>query len=139
MCWTSVKIPKLKVAKYNIPVFKVMSLTSKADTLSSIYMGFNYEIGKEYTSTIGEVFGSPVYCIDEGFHSYSLGCTVSAIGKLTMVFASKTVHQLDVYGSETILVKCIIPKGSSYYLNENGEYVSNKIKLLKKYTYEENI
>ena len=52
-----------------------------------------------------------LYRIDTGYHSYN-----------TIEKAKEDIW----FGSE-IVVKCIIPKGTEYYINTNGEIVSSTI------------
>lgn len=51
------------------------------------------------------------YRIDTGYHSYS------------------TIEKAkgDIWVGNEIVVKCIIPKGTEYYINTNGEIVSSTI------------
>ena len=54
------------------------------------------------------------YCITEGFHSYKT--------KSQVLFANQFYFKK--------IVKCILPKGTIYYINNNDEIVSNQIRII---------
>ena len=133
MCWESKKIPELKIAPIDIPVFKVVHKDH-----SAYYQPFYYySLNKVYTTNLGVPSGhiwERLYQINEGFHSYSATeCRVvrthSSDGIRTYISVLHDTTKLDCYANAAIM-KCVIPKGSQYYLNNRGEYVSNKIKTV---------
>ena len=52
------------------------------------------------------------YKIDAGYHSYD-----------TIEIAQKNIF----FGDEEVVIKCIIPKGTEYYINNDNEIVSSTI------------
>lgn len=119
MCF-DVQSPK-QVAEKDIICWKVIT-----KNLQSANMGFQYEFRKLYkqnnvshwqdSKKRGDV-------ISKGFHSYQLKKSAS-----------------EQCWDNSIVVKCIIPKGSFYFANKRRliydenryQYVSNQIKIIKK-------
>ena len=60
--------------------------------------------------------GLPMYSIREGYHSCS--------------FDSNILKSYQVMVSDSVIVKCIIPKGTKYYTDGNGNYVSENIIII---------
>lgn len=129
MCWIS-DVAELKVAKEDIKIFKVCLYIR---SLISYYNGFTYELNKVYK--LGEdivpsfsVFHLK-YEINKGFHSYSKDCQLSK-RRWHYIITSPDNKALDCCGKDDlVLVRGYIPKGSHYYLNDYGEYVSDAICL----------
>ena len=139
MCWLSRNELTKLVATKDIECYKNFRLKDITFKQKSI---FNFKIGKKkITQLISlfekylyipykeqpfidlkpiRVFGNPYdvedykniyYKIERGYHSYS------TIEK----------SQEDILFGNEIIIKCIIPKGSEYYINTNGEIVSSTI------------
>lgn len=147
MCWISNKAIK-QIAKEDIPVFKIVKQCSwlkQDDCLLSLFENFKYKEGETYTADIVireiEYPNEVDYEISEGLHSYSPDCRI-IVGldyddKRHAVVVPKNdnlvLSGFIIYSDITIIkVNCIIPKGAEYYVNENGEYVSNMIKICNK-------
>lgn len=129
MCWTSNKA-ELKIAEEDIKVFKLCIFIR---SIISYYNGFTYELNKVYK--LGEDIVPSFstfnleYEISEGFHSYANDCQISK-RRWHYIVTSPTDKALDCYGKDDlVLVRGYIPKGSHYYLNAYGEYVSDAICL----------
>lgn len=140
MCWSSFSKPELKVAENNIPVTKIVKI--KQNIIRAYYEDkFVYSVNETYHSKIK--LESPYskvdyYRITEGFHSYKSSCPIT----LSKSFFCTTLNvgypnedgELEQYcmtcnSYRTLgIMSCIIPKGSKYYENEDGEIVSNTIK-----------
>ena len=157
MCWASKKANK-KVADKNIPIFKVCSRTTKKDIVLPIYRQhdgnftyFVYKLGIIYKDhnalsdirkvdegffSIGYHYDLGYYEINRAYHSYSLEtvnikfCTDEGVLRI-MHGETKldTFWDRDEGTPYFVIVEGYIPKGSEYYLNENGEYVSDAICL----------
>ena len=136
MCWVTYdkKYKKFKVAEEDIPVFKVV----RKNSLLSYYTDYPYILNEIHTTEPIKINHSLVYHgeewkIEKGFHSYSVECITEiargARGWNIKVYDSdKKTVLLDYYEmSSTCKLECIIPKGSLYYVNEWGEYVSESI------------
>lgn len=125
MCWYGSNIKR--IAEEDIKVFKVVN---KKDT--SQYYDFLYKFGQLYKSDINidwEGLNNTVISINKGIHSYDLNVKIEYFGYAIRAIKSKSgneilnMHENYIYK----LVNCTIPKGSIYYLNDEGEYVSNQL------------
>ena len=133
MCWDGLNKPI--VAEEDIKVFKIC-LKQTGKTLMSYFRTFVYEVGVEYSATFGieiEDFGE--IAIYEGLHSYSTECPIkfdTYIGKNRFI---------DYYPPNESIVKveCVIPKGATYYENENGEIVSDTLRIVSCSTLPNNV
>lgn len=115
MCWESNKLPVRRIAKKDIYVYKIVESIDKFNCISAVKY-FQYQYNKIYTQESPIAFDSKenVWAIKEGFHSYK-----------TLLKAKADYHKLHI--DYYIIVQCIIPKGSTFYENENGEVVSDSI------------
>ena len=114
-----------RIADKDIQCYKVVYAGSTDNIIVSKHHKYVYEINRLYKLNHElRPYTSPkslsnISSIDEGFHSYT---------KLRVVLDT------DYYKLMTI-VKCIIPKGSTYYLNnKDEEYVSDQI-IIKEIIY----
>lgn len=134
--WISEPFPNPCISVEDIEICKILSPNWKG-----IYYLFEYEPYKVYETELEPVktpLNHPktdeIFRIDKGFHSYSTG--IKAIDHDTHIdiyyddIYSKEDRFITSYVKPVIRVAGIIPKGSRYYLNEQGEYVSDQIKLL---------
>lgn len=145
MCWLS-KVEKIpRTAGEDIPVYKVMWLPYEEGKFYSYYNEMEYEVRKVYSMEDFKpenaefiLFGYSMR-IDEGFHSYNKDKT-KIYDRLFCWEIQGSTECFPMYSRDIILtpptdckykdivaVKCIIPKGSTYYENEYGEIVSDKI------------
>lgn len=129
------------VAEEDIIVYKMLDPSSfRFNTFFSLIQQFEYEIGLVYETTMTIVADGrhanweasrwyngltekqkvqDVIIIQEGFHAF---------------ITKGAVPQENIIDGK--LVKCIIPKGSQYYINEHvGLIVSNAIKLIERDTF----
>lgn len=132
MCWITYKkeLIKPEVAEDNIVCNKLVYLNSD-NIIKSLYFDFNYEINVLYELdkeiTIIPNF-TGVRIINDGFHSYSTDKYSLQRGLKELPYLVIPLSTKDKISFA--LASCIIPKGAIYFLNEIGEYVSNKIKML---------
>lgn len=142
MCWIGIDFEtKIKVAKDNIPVTKVVIINH--NKIKSYYEGFEYSIGKTYKTKLDlpsqnsiACYGQRSWSIYEGFHSYNSSCPLEkdyVDGTVVAVLNSKRHRHIAGYFPEKAsdilgIMSCIIPKDSIYYENEYGEIVSDTIK-----------
>ena len=138
MCWITNKKLKFKIAKENIPIYKICR--KEDDKILSYFKHFEYRLGRLYNTNFEVAFDTKMSEIYKGFHSYSLNRTyyekrydVIKVYKnesfIELIFNSNS-NRLNDY-SFGIVVSGYIPKGSAYALNEYGEYVSDSIILNK--------
>jgi hypothetical protein len=137
MCWISNKKPIEKLAKRNILVYKIGAVNEKKkDNFFSYFLlsvknglSSHFEYDKNVKAEIVELhpiktIDSYCFYIEKGYHSYSGECHYKT-GK------NGEIRLCGIcYYNGTTIGKFIIPKGSKYFLNENGEYVSNQIEFV---------
>lgn len=132
MCWKSAKKPVKKIASKNITCYKVFCNSNvvwnqyprkflgitiwnkyKIKELCSLLRGYIY-IPYEYNPKVNIFISKSEYYhswyIDKGYHSYRT--------------LDKTKDETNL---NDVIVKCIIPKGSAYYVNDLDEIVSSNI------------
>lgn len=106
MCWIGNSKNKL-IATEDIICYKIVNI--ECGKIYSQFMHFNYKFKKKYKCKIEGKFEDDLFIINKGFHSYT--------------------QDVLMYNFDTVckVVKCHIPKGSVYYINNSGEYVSEAI------------
>jgi hypothetical protein len=130
MCWNSKWSAKKQIAKDDFYVYKIVRKTDT--TIESFYLCFKYELGHLYgvPKSLEVNYKAECFYIVEGFHSYKNKPTLK-----TAVINSKPRHVFDVgiirqgfdiqyFNSNSCVMTCKIPKGTTYYVNEEGEIVS---------------
>lgn len=121
MCWRSYKPEwqKPHTAEYDIPVFKVLSIQKAYNKIAfySPIQEFRYKPNKIYTQNL-RIVKTPIDIMEitEGLHSLAV-----------YTAAAKYATQI---GPQAVVLRAEIPKGSLFYRNENGEIVSEKLKVL---------
>lgn len=138
MCWITNKKLKFKIAKENIPIYKICR--KENDKILSYYKKFEYRLDCLYNTNFEVAFDANISEIYKGFHSYSLNKTyyekrydiirVFKNESFIELIRNSNSNKLDDY-SFGIVVSGYIPKGCAYALNEYGEYVSDSIILNK--------
>lgn len=137
MCWDSNKL-ETKIADKDIQVFKIVNWNN-----TSVYQDFHYETGKEYESYVrieredwSDNEGH--YTISQGIHSYN-SRKVHVEYSYKDYFGNICSKYFKVVGNNMTIdyfvrvymrlkcVDCVIPKGATYYENEQGEIVSNRL------------
>lgn len=120
MCLKIKKNQKALIAEEDIICYKLLYERGIDNFRTVVYME-NIKLGKSYESLILVENGrsNKVSFVSFGLHSY-----------MSLEQAVKTIFSYDV------IVECIIPKGSEYYIGktdrENDSYASNKIKYTDK-------
>jgi hypothetical protein len=122
MCLYVNSSKKCKVAKRDIVCYKTMSAVPYVHgvILFSYFQNFRYELGKEYRKPLDKrglkKFRGLRSVHHEGYHSYTRA-------------PGPDFDQGINIGKRTVLVKCIIPKGSLYHSNK-GVRASTAIRVL---------
>ena len=114
MCWTNKKLDR-QLAGKDIIVYKVVFFEN--NSCVSPYQEFNYDFHKIYTEVIHVDYRYGLYCINKGFHSYK---SLKSAQFILTRFISRNICNGRI-------VKCTIPKGAIYYINDDKEVVSNQI------------
>jgi hypothetical protein len=147
MCWETKKCIKPHIADKDLHVYKICLRYYNYGALPYFQKAREfYEEGKTYDA---DHFDKPrpliplysdhyIYEIYHGMHSYSCKCQLMQ-GAITNGVNLVLVTPLSPKGViahyntklNIILALCSIPKGTTYYVNENGEYVSESIKMDK--------
>lgn len=148
MCWIGNKAHR-KIAKEDIKCKKIISLDFKANFYTPYYRmdDMVYELGKLYscnTLSIGAVDKKGNIRISRGFHCYGkyvAVCRPNALSEIGTQY-DYLVHMIGkpyqgYWRNSTrkpILVECTIPSGSIYYENEDGEIVSDHLRIDREIT-----
>lgn len=110
--------PKSLIAKKDITCYKVVHPHIKA--FLSEYRFFEYKIGRTYRLYTGVKQWAPdnYGYMYSGFHSFTT-----------------LKNALEYGGKRMVLLKCVIPKGSRYYVGDFGngsctQYCSNRIRVV---------
>lgn len=140
MCWISKEKPIAKIAESDITVCKLAII--RDNKICSMFYHFDYELNKTYKIesqlTIREddpdlyLDNKPRYIIDEGYHSWSKTPTViqtTAPDSGITIFKIKCTAGIYYCDDRHVVLICTIPQGSTYYVNDLGEYVSDTIKI----------
>ena len=135
MCWYG-KLKDKHIADEDIKVFKVVRVLE--NKIMSIYLNdFKWKLGKNYTTTLGIMrYGRmDIININRGFHCYDPEMTCIKF-ELDMVKVCCEFKRLDSYSLSSsisnykinlFIMECIIPKGTEFYKNGNGEIVAKSI------------
>ena len=139
MCWRTTDPPQLKVAQEDIISYKIVRLNANNGTYDAIYYPFHYipdvlEEGKLEIER--KSWGTE---INIAFHSYSEKPIFQFIQFGIIIKHPKMDVSLGCFPLESVLddnhviVKCIMPEGTKYYVNDFGEIASDRIILTKEY------
>lgn len=152
MCWATYNKELIvpKIAEDNIVCNKLVRIDSN-NIIKSDYFNFVYSLNTIYrhnqdlrVNENSDIRGKLFYEIHEGFYSYSTNIAYetytrkNGYGRIKVYYyKDNSFHNLlDSYlltsmnSHQLCMASCIIPKGSTYFLNELGEYVSDSIKML---------
>lgn len=131
MCWMSSEKPVRKKADEDIKAFKVVRKLPEIHgkfVYSPYYLygkGVVYEEGKKAKRIRIRIERFlDRYAINQGYHSYQENHLWAINGNYIII--KNVSENKNFYTKETIM-KCIIPKGTYYYVNKHGEYVSESI------------
>lgn len=146
MCWIGTKDNEIEmqIAAEDIPIFKVVEC--KGCIFSPYYysIGVTYILGEEYRTGMKIRTVEDYMVVESGFHSYSRqDCFYADIGYGISIYLRNSrakeekkdgdwclINRFDYTPyDEIVVLEGIIPKGSCYYKNDNGEIVSDRIVL----------
>ena len=133
----------MQIADKDIEVYKVV-LEANKQSCKSCVLGFIYKISTIYKIPSIQIrrisiFNSIIFCVDEAYHSYT---------KIQYTLKSVTVNDSffkvkgTIFGNQIVPLSFnnpyyaamfIIPKGSQYAVNEQGEMISDQIMYTGKY------
>lgn len=140
MCWNGKC--DVKIAKKDIIVYKVGYMSG--ESFCSLYLNYTYvpkETNKEvkidpfiYNYNICKERKKQECIIYTGYHSYKeVSMPYSELGTSSrLVYLGRTVERINLFNLYYVAT-FIIPKGSEYYENDEGEIVSSNIIYTGKY------
>lgn len=142
MCWNCyIENLKAQTAKEDINVYKIVKKATKESCISP-FRDYTYYLNITPPFLTLEVMIKPYTIftkITEGYHSYSsVNFVCDSIRKENFGSYVKTIQlgnskEKFIVDNYLYLATFIIPKGSVYFINENGEIVSNIIRYTGKY------
>lgn len=107
-----------------ITTYKVVYSPDNYSSLLTIFQNFPIQIGSTYKETLGNIFRGRErlhfneYRMHEGIHSNT------KLGQARVI--ASYFRELN-----PIIVKCVIPKFSFYWIGVDNDIVSNKLKYVK--------
>lgn len=141
MCWIGKNA--CKIARRDIVVYKIGDIYKNIFT--SLYQNYVYEIGKinkdvvlvpDMRYNVNGVFRieDPLCAIYRGYHSYtSISMPYSGLSLYSRtIYLGKRPHSMWLR-NYYYLATFIIPEGSNYFENDEGEIVSSNIIYTGKY------
>lgn len=140
MCW--IGKCDVKIAKRDFYVYKLGYVSYKG--FHSLYQNFIYtpkEINKEvklnpniFEYTVFKLKEEQLCSIYEGYHSYKdISLPYSGIGSYSRIIYLGKYQENIRLSKSYYIATFIVPKGSEYYENINGEIVSSSIIYTGKY------
>ena len=132
MCFTANIKNKGHIATRDIRVEKVFLKTHDEDCYRSpFYANCKWKIGEEKQSFLQKTKDPiiNVLMIEDGLHSAKH--IIKDSTQCWDRYSTKCLIITHLPPKEGVICECIIPKGAEYYYNRNGEYVSNRLILVK--------
>ena len=141
MCWINKNVAEKHIADVPIECYKI-ALQLEDGTIKSYFERFGYEMGKCY-KVPKLIVETPYYelrKIAEGFHSYSKRFSMQkcyngvwlSYGNFKIFYAREVFYFNEVpigRWAKTVLLRCTIPIGSTYYVNTDDCIVSDAIEI----------
>ena len=142
MCW--IGTGPARIAERDIVVYKLGYITEPTKKFQSLYLNYGYYpkgLNKVITLVpitcgvkLPQLLSSDLGIIYSGYHSYkSISLPFNRLGiSSRFILLGNIMERIQLYNSYYIAT-FIIPKGSTYYENSNGELVSSNIIYTGKY------
>ena len=144
MCWIERQENiHMQIADKDIEVYKVVLEASKQSCKSCV-LGFIYKTNTIYKIPSIQIrrtsiFNSIIFCVEEAYHSYTkIQYTLKSVTVNDSFFKVKGI----ILGNQIVplsfnnpyyVTTFVIPKGSQYAVNLEGEIISNQIMYTGKY------
>ena len=144
MCWIErLENVHMQIADKDIEVYKIVYEANKQSCKSCV-QGFIYKINTIYKIPSIQIrrtsiFNSIIFCVEEAYHSYTkIQYTLQSVTVNDSFFKVKGI----IFGNQIVPLSFnnpyyaatfVIPKGSKYAVNEQGEIVSNQIMYTGRY------
>ena len=139
MCWIgeTVEEKTMKVASSDIRVRKVLNKDGDnvySSPISKFYTNkvFTWKMGCEYKTQLSRTERSYGYfLINNGFHScQKIGMYKSKSKYIKYYWGINSKSLIMRKNDGHVLCDFVIPKGAQYYVNADGEYVSDRIRFI---------
>lgn len=123
MCFYKTKESKVLVAKRGIKVYKIGAYANESTFMPFFYSDFNYPVNQLVIEPV--IFADS---IEYGLHSY-LNCILYPVYPAAVdLYTQKNLrYTLSLLQYSIFLGEFLIPAGTVYCLNSNGEVVSNRL------------
>ena len=130
MCWVGKNMPL--IAKTDINVFKVVYIYCNYIT-SAYHQLFLWTLSNKYTTSLDvrKCYGRKAE-ITRGFHCYNPEVVHVEVNRI-FAHIDTRLHKLDSFTilnemrGNLAIMKCVIPAGATYYENDRGEIVTDRI------------
>lgn len=144
MCWIERQENiQMQIADKDIEVYKVV-LEANKQSCKSCVLGFIYKTNIIYKIPSIQIrrisiFNSIIFCVDEAYHSYT---KIQYTLKSVIVNDSFFKVKGTIFGNQIVPLSFnnpyyaamfVVPKGSQYAVNEQGEIISDQIIYTGKY------
>ena len=122
MCLTT-KQKWPKIAWKPITTYKVVYSPNNHPSLLTLFQGFPIQIGCTYKESLINILRwrikiTGMHLMRKGIHSYKNESPARLLARLNIC-------------KNAIVVECTIPRFSLYWIGDNGDIVSNKLKYVK--------
>ena len=136
MCWTSKNL-KIKTAKRDIPVWKIVEFDNKRKVYTSPFRYYQYFPGMVNTTQM--IFRTFDYSYEingyEGFHSFSNKLRYKYSNGNISVYKKSIFTKKECFFNSyntgcnfsPVIAKGYLPKGTKYAINKVGEVISDCI------------
>lgn len=136
MCWTSKNL-KIKIARRNIPIWKIVEFDNKRKVYTSPFRYYQYFPGMVNTTQM--IFRTFDYSYEingyEGFHSFSNKLRYKYSKSNISVYKKGIFTKKECFFTSyneccifsPAIAKGYLPKGTKYAINEVGEIISDCI------------
>lgn len=142
MCWIERQENiHMQIADKDIEVYKVVLEASKQSCKSCV-LGFIYKTNTIYKIPSIQIrrtsiFNSIIFCVEEAYHSYTkIQYTLKSVNdsffKVKGIIFGNQIVPLS-FNNPYYVATFVIPKGSQYAVNLEGEIISNQIMYTGKY------
>lgn len=128
MCFYKTKESKVLIAKRDIKVYKIGAYADNDSFNPFFYKDFTYSVNQ----TVFEKVEFTNRIIERGLHSYIMCKLVPFTIDMDLYSCGNLLYSLSVVYA-IYLGEFIIPKGTTYCLNRNGEVVSDVLVYTGKY------
>lgn len=142
MCW--IGTGPARIAEKDIVVYKLGYVIETTKEFLSLYHNYEYYpkgLNRVVTlvpliegGAVSQLFPSDLGMICSGYHSYrDISLSFSGLNKFSRIILLGKIKERIGVNNNYYVATFIIPKGSTYYENCNGELVSSSIIFTGKY------